>query len=150
MVLARVLLIAFMCFCLPESPISGGSEAHAQGVVSATDGTAIHNVIQGQIDAFRRDDGQAAFGFAAPGIQSMFGSPEVFLEAVRQAYRPVYRPRKVEFRDLKSVDGAIVQQVYVVGPDNEPKLALYIKEQQPDGSWRIAGCVLLDFDGQSA
>jgi hypothetical protein len=79
----------------------------------------------------------------------MYGSPDIFLEAVRQGYRPVYRPRQVEFRELRVMDGAVVQQVYVVGPDNEPKLALYFMEKQPDGSWRISGCVLLDFEGQS-
>lgn len=117
--------------------------------ISSADGTAIHGVVQGQLDAFRRDDSDKAFSFAAPGIQSMYGSPDTFLEAVRQGYRPVYRPRKVEFRELRVMDGAVVQQVYVVGPDNEPKLALYFMERQPDGSWRISGCVLLDFEGQS-
>jgi ketosteroid isomerase-like protein len=149
MVLLRALRIAGTCFCLLLPTLFCRSDAGAQQA-KADDSAAIHDVIQGQLDAFRRDDGEAAFGFAAPGIQSMFRSPETFLEAVRQGYRPVYRPRKVEFRELKSIDGAVVQQVYVVGPDNEPKLALYIMEQQPDGSWRIAGCVLLDFEGQSA
>jgi len=117
--------------------------------ISSADGNAIHGVVQGQLDAFRRDDSDKAFSFAAPGIQSMYGSPDMFLEAVRQGYRPVHRPRKVEFRELRVMDGAVVQQVYVVGPDNEPKLALYFMEKQPDGSWRISGCVLLDFEGQS-
>ncbi len=117
--------------------------------LSSSDGKAIHGVVQGQLDAFRRDDSSSAFGFAAPGIQSMYRSPDMFLEAVRQAYRPVYRPRQVEFRELRIMDGAVVQQVYVVGPDNEPKLALYFMEKQPDGSWKISGCVLLDFEGQS-
>ena len=149
MVRTRLWQGAAICFCLLLSTLFCRSDAGAQQV-NAGDSAAIHDVIQGQLDAFRRDDSQAAFGFAAPGIQSMFRSPEIFLEAVRQGYRPVYRPRQVEFRELKTIDGAIVQQVYVVGPDNEPKLALYIMEQQPDGSWRIAGCVLLDFEGQSA
>jgi hypothetical protein len=68
---------------------------------------------------------------------------------VRNNYQPVYRPRQFEFRELRTLDGTVVQQVYVVGPDNQPKLALYLMERQPDGSWRIAGCVLVDFEGQS-
>jgi hypothetical protein len=129
--------------------LAGAFDAARAQALSDADRNAIHGVIQSQLNAFRRDDSGTAFGFAAPAIQSMYGSPEMFLEAVRRAYRPVYRPRQVEFRDLKTIDGAIVQQVYVVGPDNEPKLALYIMERQPDGTWRISGCVLLDFEGQS-
>jgi hypothetical protein len=124
------------------------SVAQAQQL-STDDGAAIRGVIQNQVEAFRRDDSGQAFGFAAPAIQSLFGSPENFLNAVRNNYQPVYRPRQFEFRELRTLDGTVVQQVYVVGPDNQPKLALYLMERQPDGSWRIAGCVLVDFEGQS-
>lgn len=144
--MARFLAFAALAFGL--SLAIGAAPGRAQSL-SAEDGTAIRGVIAGQIDAFRHDDGTTAFGFAAPEIQHMYGSPELFLQAVRQAYQPVYRPRQVEFRDLKPMDGRIVQQVYVVGPDNQPKLALYFMERQADGSWRISGCVLLAFEGQS-
>jgi len=145
MALIRALRTALLVLVLTAL---ASSMAVAQEL-SKADGNAIHGVVQGQLDAFRRDDSDKAFSFAAPGIQSMYGSPDMFLEAVRQGYRPVYRPRQVEFRELRIMDGAVVQQVYVVGPDNEPKLALYFMEKQPDGSWRISGCVLLDFEGQS-
>src|SRR6185369_1035867 len=107
MALTRVLRTALTTLLLTAlAPLA----AIAQDL-SKADGSAIHGVVQGQLDAFRRDDSDKAFSFAAPGIQSMYGSPDMFLEAVRQAYRPVYRPRKVEFRELRIMDGAVVQQV---------------------------------------
>lgn len=134
-----VLALALWVICLP-----GWAQSLADD-----DGAAIMGTISRQIEAFRRDDGAAAFSLAAPAIQQMYGSPERFLEAVRQTYRPVYRPRQVEFRQLGLVNGAIVQRVYLVGPDDQPSLALYFMEKQSDGSWRISGCVLLAIDGRS-
>ena len=44
------------------------SGAQAQDVSDA-DRTAIRDIIQSQVDAFRRDDGDAAFGLASPSIR---------------------------------------------------------------------------------
>jgi len=111
--------------------------------MSGADHDAIQGVITQQIDAFRRDDGPAAFAFAAPGIQSQFGTPERFLDMVRRAYPPVHRPRAVEFSELLQRDGGIVQQVELVGPDGATRLALYTMERDGAGHWRIAGCSLV-------
>ncbi|EWY36476.1 hypothetical protein N825_26535 [Skermanella stibiiresistens SB22] len=107
-------------------------------------------VIQGQLDAFQRDDADAAFGYASPMIQGMFGSPATFIGMVRQGYPPVYRPRGVDFLDLAVVDGRLTQRVLLVGPDGAAVVALYFMERQPDGAWRIDGCVLLEAPGRSA
>ena len=60
---------------------------------------------------------------------------------VRTSYQAVYRPRKVEFRDLAPETGRLVQRVLLVGPDGVPVVAVYLMQQQPDGTWRIDGCV---------
>ena len=114
----------------------------AQAQVSPADQTAIRNVIEGQVEAFRRDDGAAAFGYASPGIQGMFGTAETFMDMVRQGYRPVYRPQVFEFREIVTLQGMVTQKVHVIGPDGRPVTAFYPMTQQPDGSWRIEGCYL--------
>ena len=106
--------------------------------------TAIRQIIENQLSAFQRDDGAEAFSYASPGIQSMFQTPEVFMDMVRQGYKPVYRPRDVQFRDLKVEGNVIVQEVHLIGPDGRSVLARYTMEQQPDGSWRISGCYLTE------
>jgi hypothetical protein len=110
----------------------------------------IQDVIDRQIAAFKRDDGKEAFGYATPDLQAQFGDVQTFMRMVRAGYGPVYRPRIYQFRDLKEMNGVVTQQVYVVGPDNIPRLALYFMQQQKDGTWRISGCVLVDFDGEQA
>jgi hypothetical protein len=110
--------------------------------ISAADRTAIRDIIQSQVEAFRRDDGEQAFGFASPTIRQMFGTSDVFMDMVRQGYQPVYRPRVFEFREIVTLHGQITQKVHVVGPDGRPVTAFYPMTQLPDGSWRIDGCYL--------
>ncbi|MEQ9638807.1 MAG: DUF4864 domain-containing protein [Alphaproteobacteria bacterium] len=114
----------------------------ADDLPTQADQAAIRGVIEGQIEAFRRDDGAAAFGYAAPMIQSMFGDPDNFMRMVRTGYPQVYRPRSFEFRDMRMVGDRLIQSVLVIGPKGVPVLALYEMKQQPDGTWRIAGCTL--------
>ena len=130
---------------LAQAPDSGADPAiHAE---------AFRAVISGQMAAFARDDGAAALAFAAPSIQRLFGTPERFMAMVRGGFQPVYRPRTVAFEAPIRVParggdsgedngGAFAQPVRVTGPDGRPVLAMYHMEQQPDGSWRIAGVVL--------
>ncbi len=61
--------------------LAGAAQAQS---LSSADRAAIRQVIEAQVDAFRRDDGSAAFGYASPTIQGMFGTPEIFMDMVRQ------------------------------------------------------------------
>ena len=91
-----------------------------------------------------------AFAYASPAIQSIFKNPDTFMSMVRAGYKPVYRPREVEFRDLVAVEGRWTQRVLVVGPDGVPVVVQYVMEKQPDGSWRIDGCVFEQSTEQTA
>jgi hypothetical protein len=110
--------------------------------LASRDRAAIRGVIEAQLEAFRADDGARAFSFASPGIQGLFHDPDTFMRMVREGYQPVYRPRAVEFRDLVPLEGRWTQRVLFVGPDGVPVIARYPMQRQPDGSWRIDGCVL--------
>ncbi len=123
--------------------------ARAQEAIPAADATAIRQVIQSQLEAFQQDDWQAAFGYAAPSIQSIFVNPEGFSQMVRGGYPQVYRPKAVEFRELSATQLGPTQQVFVIGPDGRSYMAFYTMERQPDGSWRINGCHLVPLEDQS-
>jgi len=110
--------------------------------LNSADAAAIHDVIEAQLRAFRSDDGVQAFAYASPAIQSIFKNPDAFMSMVRAGYQPAYRPQEVEFRDLVPVEGRWTQRVLLVGPDGVPIVAQYVMEKQPDGSWRIDGCLL--------
>ena len=122
----------------------------AQPSVSDADRTAIRAIIQSQVEAFRRDDGEAAFGYASPDIRRMFGTSDVFMDMVRQGYQPVYRPRVFDFREIVDLHGQVTQKVHVIGPDGRPVTAFYPMTRLPDGTWRINGCYLQAPDEHSA
>ena len=112
--------------------------------VAPSDRAAIASVIRDQIAAFKVDDASRAFGYASPGIQAKFGTPEEFLNMVRTGYGQVYRAAEVTFRDITLEQGVPVQAVEIRGMDWTGVLALYFMERQPDGSWKINGVLIAE------
>jgi hypothetical protein len=109
--LAGVLLLA------PYSP--GAS------ILSGPDAAAVREVIEAQLDAFRRDDAQRAFSFAAPVIREQFGTAENFMQMVRTSYAVVYRPRSVKFETFEVVDNQVFQPVRMTDADGQAWVAIY-------------------------
>ncbi len=99
-------------------------------------------MVRDQLSAFERDDAEAAWKHVAPGLKQKFGTADRFLELVREGYEPVYRPKKVTFREIAMFDGQPAQWLDVTGPRGGTYRALYLLEKQPDGTWRTAGCLL--------
>ena len=62
---------------------------------------------------------------------------------VQNNYAPVYRHKSFEFGEALATDGKIAQRVRIVDGDGVPWEALYTLEQEPDGSLKISGCVLI-------
>src|SRR5260370_34525173 len=139
---AKLWIMIFRFLALLGLSLGLAFGAQAQSDVSDADRAAIRQVIQAQVDAFRRDDGDAAFGLASPAIQGMFGTPAIFMDMVPQGYQPVYRPRAFDFREIVELNGQPAQKVHVIGPDGQPVTAIYPMRQLPDRSWRIDGCFL--------
>ena len=134
---------ALCLFLTVESALAADPTPAAS--LAPADQTAIRQVIQGQLDAFRKDDGAAAFAFASPGIQAQFaGDPDSFIGMVRRLYQPVYRPRSTAFGTTTVQGGQTVQTLEIVGQDGVSHEAVYFMEHETDGSWRISGCMLTD------
>lgn len=112
------------------------------------DVAAAQNVIRSQAEAFSRDDAAAAYAYAAPAIHDLFPQADIFLSMVRNSYAPVYRHKSFEFGEARVSNGTIAQRVHIIDADGIPWEALYTLEQEPDGSIKIIGCVLLK-TGQS-
>lgn len=134
----RIAQLVALATCL----LAGPAFALTAPPPNPSDVVAIRGIIEAQLKAFRADDGAQAFAAASPAIQSIFKNPDTFMSMVRNTYQAVYRPREFEFRDLVPVEGRWTQRVLVVGADGVPVVAEYVMERQPDGSWRIDGCVM--------
>ena len=118
---------------------------------SGAEKAEFQRIITAQITAFRADDGQAAYDFAAPVVKNIFPTPEIFMAMVKQGYPQVYRPQSFNFTEtLIDPMGRPAQKMTVVGPDGKSYIALYSMEKQPDGTWLISGCTLLEIPGVDA
>ncbi|EEX16372.1 conserved hypothetical protein [Citreicella sp. SE45] len=104
----------------------------------AQEADAIRGVIRGQMDAFRTGDVDAAFEFASPGIQGLFGTADSFGQMVREGYPMVWHPQSVEFGSLSQTEGALWQRVIVRDGQGMPYALDYMMEQI-NGAWRIGG-----------
>ena len=115
--------------------------------VAAEEIAAIRNVILGQLNAFKKDNAEKAFFYAAEKIQRIFRTPQIFLQMVRKSYQAVYNPRSFEFRKTQRIEGQIIQPLSVVGPSGVKETALYVMEKQADGIWKIGACIMANESG---
>jgi hypothetical protein len=124
--------------------LSAGAATAKPLRLSTGDWRAIQAVIAKQMDAFRLDDGDVAFALTSPGVRQVFETADDFMEMVRTEYRAVYRPRAYRFLKPSILGGEPVQPVEVTALDGAISIAVFSMERQPNRSWRISGCHLLD------
>ena len=134
----RCLHAVVLCATVIAAAPSGAAEK-----LGGVDKRAIEQTIRRQLDAFTRDDADGAFGFATPDIRRMFGSSDNFLQMVRDNYEPVYRAASVTFVGLEAVEGQWVQGVQIVDGEGKVWRALFTMKRQPDKTWKVGGCQLV-------
>jgi Domain of unknown function (DUF4864) len=114
----------------------------AASAFSENDRAESRAVIERQIEAFRHDDGAAAFAFASPGLQAIFQDQDRFMGMVKNGYQPVYRPRNYAFAGIAETDSGLTATLSIEDQDGHAWTAIYTLEKQPDGSWKITSCRL--------
>ena len=121
-------VLAFLLFCLPAT---AGEKEDVQAAIN------------GQCQAFLKDDVNQAFTYASPSIRSMFGTPQNFGEMVRRGYPMVWRPAAVTFLEQKETPQGRTQDVQIFDGDGTAHFLRYFVMQTPNG-WKISGVQLLD------
>jgi hypothetical protein len=115
----------------------------------AQEWTAIRKVIDDQREALKAGDGAKAMTYAAPGIREQFGTPDNFMRMVREGYGALLTARRTQFLEGAVIEDAIVQPLRLVLADDTVLVALYQMQKQPNGEWRIAGCLIAPSTVQS-
>lgn len=136
----------FSLFCLSLlATISVAKESATAEPTNAeeTRNKLIAAVVNDQIDAFSKDDGERAFSHASPMIRAQFKTPEIFMRMVKRGYSMVYRPKAFEIESVQEENGIIYQPVLFTDQQNQLYKVLYLMEQQEDDSWKINGVQLL-------
>jgi hypothetical protein len=106
----------------------------------------IEDTISSQIEAFKADDFDTAFTYAAPRLQQLFRTPDNFERMVTQGYPMVWRPAEVEYLELAERGGAMWQKVRIVDQKGFSHLLLY-RMIETDAGWRIAGVEVMRLPG---
>ena len=128
----------------PAAPVE------VEATLPDADWNAIRGIISDQLAALRVGDDGKAFAHAAPGIRQQFETARNFLAMVRTAYSALIAARYTEFLEGAVIEGRVIQPLRLIGADNTVRVALYTMEKQPDGGWKIAGCVLAPSTVQAA
>ena len=115
--------------------------------LSPKDQKQIIDVVQGQLNAFAKDDAAKAFSYAAPNIKRLLGSAENFLEMVRSQYEVVYRPASTIFMQPVGEGREAMLKVQMTDEDGDDWIATYTLERQKDKAWRITGCAVREATG---
>jgi hypothetical protein len=121
-----------------------GAVARAQD--AGAEGAAIEpwqSVITSQIEAFRAKDAPGAFQYAGAAFQNVFPSAEAFFSAiVGSGYAPIMESRSHSFGKFQKIgEGAVLQQVKLVGNDLSLYEAFYMLAEEANG-WRVQGVQL--------
>ena len=106
-------------------------------------------VIRSQLSAFEDEAVDTAYGFAAPNIQRIFPTPEVFGRMVRNGYPMVWNPSETFFLGAEQRGDTIVQSLRIVDQAGIPFIAEY-QMVMIDGKWRISGVQIKKDDSYGA
>ncbi|MEO0497688.1 MAG: DUF4864 domain-containing protein [Pseudomonadota bacterium] len=129
------MVAAAATFALPKSVWAMGDDERCKKVVAS------------QLDAFIRKDFQGAYAHAAPVIQRMYPTSEVFAQMVSRGYAAVYDPSSYAFGRAMERDGQRVQEVFITDKSGVAWVALYSLAEF-EGEFRITG-VFLQKGGRS-
>jgi hypothetical protein len=116
---------------------SGAAVVGAQARPQA--GTALEPVMQ-QLEAFRRDDFDTAYGFASAQIRQLFDRAS-FERMVRVGYPEIARSSSAALAELREEpDGPVYLRLLIQGANGRSVDAVYEMVVE-EGAWKINGVV---------
>lgn len=143
-------LSAWARFWLAALVLSLCSLTLADTPLSDADRQAVQWVINSQISAFKADDHQSAYSYAAPNVRQVFPTVEGFISMVQRDYQPLYRPVSYSFGRSSLEAGEVFQELLVTDDRHHVWQVIYTLEQQEDDSWKVTNVLMLPYQGVSA
>ncbi len=125
------------------SAVAGTANKETTDTNLETRDQLIADVVNDQLDAFSKDDGERAFSHASPTIKAHFKTPETFMRMVKTGYSMVYRPKSFTLEKVREASGVLYQPVLFTDQQGQLYKVLYKMQQQTDMSWKINGVQVL-------
>ena len=117
-------------------------------LVFADESEMVRNTISSQIEAFKENNIEKAFTFAAPNIQAQFSNPEVFGLMVKNGYPIIWRPKSFKFTKFQDLGNKSIQRVLFQSYNGSLETYDYILEKHDD-LWKIAGVLTINLAGET-
>ena len=117
-------------------------------LVFADEREIAQNIISSQIEAFKENNIEKAYTFAAPNIQAQFSTPEVFGSMVKNGYPIIWRPKSFKFTKFQDLGNKSIQRVLFQSYDGRLETYDYILEKYDD-LWKIAGVLTINLAGET-
>jgi len=136
-ILSRLVAAAVMALAASQGIAAGAAEQ-----IGPAEVREIRAVIEGQLKAFAANDAALAFSYASASVRMQFGDAQSFMTMVRQGYPMLIQPSETLFASPDTVADGVIQTVHLRDRDGRAWQASYHMLRQPDGSWRINGCVV--------
>lgn len=112
--------------------------------ITPNDAKHIQAVVQNHLKALQEDDAVKAFASATSETREQLGSPENFLQLIKDEYRPIYHNRSVSISAPEIIGDQTIQVARVTDDTNRVWVALFRMERDTDNTWKIAGCELIE------
>ena len=117
-------------------------------LVFADESEVVQNTISSQIEAFKENNIEKAYTFAAPNIQAQFSNPKVFGLMVKNGYPIIWRPKSFKFTKFQDLGNKFIQRVLFQSYDGRLEIYDYILEKYDD-LWKIAGVLTINLAGET-
>lgn len=108
----------------------------------AADVEAIHQAVQRQLDALKKGDAAGAFALTTDDTRNRLGTPDKFLQVIKEQYDPVYRHRLAMLSTIHVINGKVYQLVRLTDQESHVWVAIYAVNKDKQGAWKIDGCEL--------
>ena len=102
----------------------------------------LRDVVSLQLEAFRKNDFQAAYGFAHSGIKEQF-TPAQFEQMVRGGFPEMLQPGAVNFGEIRD-DGVNAGLRVTLADENGKRSDFQYLLEKEGGKWRIVGVVPIE------
>lgn len=103
---------------------------------------ALQDVVQKQLQALEHENAGAAFALADAEMRTEFGTPEAFLQTVREQYPMLMHPVRLLFLKPATDGTSAMQKVRLTDQEGSSWSLTYLLNRQQDNQWKISGCVV--------
>jgi hypothetical protein len=143
----RVTIVPKSAPIVPETSVP---ETTPDSVIGDNDRLAIKDAVRDQLRALATLKAGDAFAQLAPSTQKYFGEPDTFLLQIAENVAPILSTKKFAFIGVGRDETSVFQEVLITDEAGLKWMANFQVQRQPDGSWRVSGCVVDVARGQAA